>query len=443
MRAWAWLGCMVLLGACGRSGDSESECTGGDLRCKEEVLEICDGGSWKTSYDCGDNGQICSTSGNGPHCTSPSCYEGHTQCAANSVQVCVNRRWVKDIDCNATSQYCRETGGDASCVANPCDVTSVTPESDFGYGQVDLVLQPGEQLLWAFDGVEPYAVWIENWLFIEDTGGNRTNFPGKQPGTTGTITIDATQRSYDTCGVCVFAGKIAGFSQDGNFVFEHQLMATSGTVDYQAFGTEHGDAFHVVLNNMVFREVDPDNYDDVPGGQRWCLASVDIDETVEAFSCGDIDPGFTFCPDDIHETVCTPVVDGAGNPYTGALSASCGGGQTCFDETDVTSVEPAFEGECTDECTGGVSRCSALGNVQECADAHYVTTNQCSLAAAPSACFEPGGAAACYETCGSAGATRCLGDVIQTCTGAYWDDSVDCTATSQTCQEGAPASCVD
>ncbi len=442
----------VLLVACGSDEKGRPKCQAGSATCSGNMLQQCQDGSLVDAGDCFDQGLVCVTAGSMASCQAELCPPNATRCTGNIVERCTNNAWTAQTNCADAQQSCVVAGGNAACQANTCNVTAFTPTAT--YANSDFLALPDYQVLGAGDQtVNPLRiVQLENYPI---------GYDGMLPGQTGSKTISGDETTYDTCGVCVLGGPI-----DANGQYTKILMAEAGTVEYVAFSAAPGGDFHVILRDIVMREVTINASfvtTDVPGGERWCFAQVDMSALSEAFTCNGA-----------ADSSCTSQGDAA-QCTGGSLVGNDCGGLACVEEG-------VYGAECVEACaTQGDDRCNN-DRLQQCNGSGWVTQSDCAAngevcdntmcapgcaagengysrcngtlmeacngvswqpstecATQGEACFASGTSAYCaVATCTTATETRCIGGTLQTCDGAFWQETTPCTYGCG----GAPAACL-
>jgi hypothetical protein len=93
----------------------------------------------------------------------------------------------------------------------------------------------------------------------------------------GTFPITGDELSYATCGVCVFT--LANV--DANGAPQKFLLATSGTVTIEQVSDDAGDPLAFTTTNILFTEVDPDQFEPVGSDCPSPLAHARLTGTVE------------------------------------------------------------------------------------------------------------------------------------------------------------------
>ena len=105
-----------------------SQCSNGDMRCKDNKVSVCEEGSWTTRKDCARDNQVCAKLESGHQCVTANedCTDTATRCHQNQVEICRDGTWVVEEDCTQKSQTCKESKSEHQCVAGDDDKDDCT-----------------------------------------------------------------------------------------------------------------------------------------------------------------------------------------------------------------------------------------------------------------------------------------------------------------------------
>jgi hypothetical protein len=405
----------AVLAGCGAVGDDDEA----DDSCSTPGAERCNG----------DNIEKCQNDGT---------YEVIDFCGANPPNTCIEG--AAGPRCGTDNEITLDDDPATAAPDFPDTDALVNPANFYATIDVDVVVgSVVDGQLWqsviswtTIDGLD-YEIELENYM-------QPPSFVGKTPGTTGTVVITGQNTNYASCAVCLL-GRI----YDGGGNVTKEFYASEGSIEFVQWGDKPGEAIDIVLNDVVFTEVEIDYEGDftstpVDGGDRWIFEEVVMTGVSDNMPCDyfdwDLGDGWFVAGD----TFCTGV-DGTKVLNCVAADVDYFEAETCSAGRCVATSSTLFTDECGTTCvTLGDLTCDG-DDVRECFDVLFPATGNYAVLseACPDTCGDIGGDAACVDSCANTTHTRCAGTTLESCTVGLYYAPVTCANGGDVCYDSTPA----